>query len=67
VLPRRHTLFNLADDVRFSFERRTRDLNGSLSGSARFTSLLTDFGIRSIFAANRPYWPHAQSQDLDET
>jgi hypothetical protein len=31
---------------------------GSLSGSARFTLLLTDYGQRSIFTANRAYWPH---------
>ena len=23
-----------------------------------FTSLLTDYGKRSVFAANRPCWPH---------
>ena len=28
------------------------------SGSARFTSLLTVYGKRSIFAANRLCWPH---------
>ena len=35
--------------------RHDIELNGSLSGSARFTSLLADYGKRSIFAANRPY------------
>jgi hypothetical protein len=29
------------------------------SGSVRFTSLLVDYGKRSISASNRRYWPHA--------
>jgi len=37
-----------------TFDRRTGELNGSLSGSARFTLLLTDYGQHSIFAANQP-------------
>jgi hypothetical protein len=37
-----------------TFDSRTGGLNGSLSGSARFTLLLTDYGKRSIFTANRP-------------
>jgi hypothetical protein len=40
------------------------ELNGSLSGSARFTLLLTDYGTRSIFSAKRPSWPHGVSADL---
>jgi len=39
--------------VQRTFDRRTGELNGSLSGSARFTSLLTDYGKRSIFGLNR--------------
>jgi hypothetical protein len=35
-----------------TFDRRTGELNGSLSGSARFTLLLTDYGQRSIFDKN---------------
>ena len=42
--------------VRQTFDRRTGEPNGSLSGSARFTLLLTHYGQRSIFARNRPYW-----------
>jgi hypothetical protein len=38
-----------------TFDRRTGELNGSLPGSARFTSLLTHYGQCSIFAANRPH------------
>jgi len=40
---------------------RAGELNGTLSGSAGFTLLLTRFGQRSIFAANRPYRPHGIS------
>jgi hypothetical protein len=43
--------------VQRTFDRRTGELNGSLSGSARFTSLLTAYGKCSIFTSNRPYWP----------
>jgi len=39
--------------VQRTFDRRTGELNGSLSGSARFTSLLADYGKRSIFTMNR--------------
>jgi hypothetical protein len=35
--------------VQRTFDRRTGELNGSLSGSARFISLLTVHGKRSIF------------------
>jgi four helix bundle protein len=42
--------------VQRTFDRRTGELNGSLSASARFTLLPTDYGHRSIFAANRPHW-----------
>jgi hypothetical protein len=31
-----------------TFDRRTGELNGSLSGSARFIVLLTDYGQRSF-------------------
>jgi hypothetical protein len=42
--------------VQRTFDRRTGELNGSLSGSARwFTLPLTGCGKRSILAANRPY------------
>jgi DNA replication protein DnaC len=44
-----------------TFDRRTGELNGSLSGSARFTLLLTDYGNRSIFAVNHPYCRYASS------
>jgi hypothetical protein len=47
-----------------TFDRRTGWLNGSLSGSARSTLLLTDYGQRSIFATNRPCWPHGANADL---
>jgi len=40
-----------------TFDRRTGELNGSLSGSARFTSLLTLYGKRSIFVASDG-WGH---------
>jgi hypothetical protein len=36
--------------VQRAFDRRTGELNGSLSGSARFTLLPTDYAKRSIFA-----------------
>jgi hypothetical protein len=36
-----------------TFNRRTGELNGSLSGSARFTLLLTGYGNRSIFEKSR--------------
>jgi hypothetical protein len=41
--------------VQRTFDRRTGELNGLLSGSARFISLLITYyyGRRSIFAANR--------------
>jgi hypothetical protein len=32
--------------IRMKFGRKTGDLNGSLSGSARFTLLLTNYGQR---------------------
>jgi hypothetical protein len=35
-----------------TFDRRTGELKGSLSGSARFTLLLTHYGQRSILAAD---------------
>jgi hypothetical protein len=35
--------------------------NQASTGSARFTLLLADYGKRSIFAADRPYWPHGIS------
>ncbi|MGC9943699.1 MAG: hypothetical protein ABSE48_17880 [Verrucomicrobiota bacterium] len=41
--------------ARRTFDRRTGELNGSLSGSARFISLLTFYGKRSIFATSRRY------------
>ena len=34
--------------VERTFDRRTGELNGSRSGSARFTLLLRDYGNRSI-------------------
>jgi len=34
---------------------------GSLSGSARFTSLLADYGKRSTFAADRLFWAHGRA------
>ena len=37
--------------------RRTGELNGSLSGSARLILVLADCGKSSVFDANRPYWP----------
>jgi hypothetical protein len=42
----------------------TGELNGSLSGFARFTLLLTDYGKHSIFGANRPDLPHGINADL---
>jgi hypothetical protein len=47
-----------------TFDRTTGELNGSLSGSARFTSLLLDHGKRSVFAANRLFWAHGVHADL---
>jgi len=35
------------------FDRRGGELNGSLSGSARFTVLLAGYENRSIFEKNR--------------
>ena len=40
--------------VQRNFDRRTGELNGSLSGSARFTFVLNDYGRRSIFATAPP-------------
>ena len=45
-------------------DRRIGRLNGSLSGSARFILLLTDYGKRWIFAADRPCWLHGANADL---
>jgi hypothetical protein len=50
--------------VQRTFDRRTGELNGSLSGLARFIVLLTDYGQRSIFATNRPCWPQGANADL---
>jgi len=47
--------------VQRTFDRRTGELNGSLSGSARFTLLLADYGKRSIFAVNHPYCRYGSS------
>lgn len=47
-----------ATEVKRTFGRRTGELNGALSGSASFNSLLTITEKRSIFAVNRPYLPH---------
>jgi hypothetical protein len=41
--------------IKRTFGRRTGELNGSLSGSARFTSLIARHGQRSVLAATRPY------------
>jgi len=40
-----------------TFDRRTGELNGSLSGSVVFISLPTVYGKHSIFARNRPCCP----------
>jgi hypothetical protein len=44
-----------ATQAQRTFDRETGKLNGSLSGSARFTSLLTHYGKRLIFTANESY------------
>jgi hypothetical protein len=45
-------------------DRRTGEMNVSLSGSARLIVLLTDYGQRSILATNRPCWPRGANADL---
>jgi hypothetical protein len=53
-----------------TFDRRSGELNGSLSGSARFTLLVKHYGQRSIFAAIRPSptpggrWPPDQAMKI---
>jgi hypothetical protein len=48
-----------------AFDRRTGELNGSLSGSARFTSLFYDYGKRSAFVAKRSHQPHGFGTSLE--
>jgi len=60
VFQRRYSLtgkqeVRLVTPVSRKFRRETGELNGSLSGSARFTLLLTVFGKRSVFTAYKPY------------
>jgi hypothetical protein len=54
-LPAKRIKTRSANPSKRTFDRRTGELNGSFSGSAQFTLLLTDYGKRSIFPANRPY------------
>ena len=44
--------------VQRTFGRRTGELNGSLSGSARFSLLLTHYGNRWIFATTGTHCLH---------
>jgi len=45
-------------------DRKTQRERGVCQPRVRFTSLLTDYGKRSIFAANRPYSPHMKRVEL---
>jgi hypothetical protein len=53
-LPEKRTKTKDQIQVQRKFDRRTGELNGSLSGSARFISLLKDYGKPSIFTVNYP-------------
>jgi hypothetical protein len=47
-----------------TFDRRTGELNGSLSGSARFTSLLPIMENTRFFTVKQRYWPQGVSVDF---
>ena len=55
-LHRRHRRANFAIKAHSPNTVAGRELNGSLSGSARFILPLTDYGNRSFFTKNRPLW-----------
>jgi len=50
----------------FAVLEQNRRAEWLATGSTRFSSLLTDYGKRSIFASNRQSWPHGVSAPVFE-